>query len=1847
MLADVTGDGLDDLIVSSLSQPGSDWKNSWSVTANAGVVPMFKSSGGGIGFSLDQFQAVDFDPNDPQPWWGVPFDVDMDGRKDFLLDPPNLRLPTWRVMHARADHTFELLDTGIARHVLPAAKVQRPEYAGALLADVNGDGAADLIQCYDSGYEDSSPDQARWTVNLGVPTAAGFSPTAEPIPPLDGRTCLLADLAGRRFIKLADLDADGKVDLLVPQNGAYEYPQDPAACGGKCTYSALSYVAPGQWSSVPTKLPVPRRGNTTQTRGTVVFPDVNGDGLPDAVMSGFDDARPRTFMNTGRGFAAPAQSLPGPLPGKLGWDHYLDLAQPLDFNGDGSMDLLMPMHHQCGDGSEPGACWVVLQADYKGEGAFTIVKLDIALNVDPDAPLYEAAPFRTRAVQVTDVNGDGRPDLVLPENGHFSIYRNDGPQDLLVSVTDGMNALDATDTGFLPNVSITYGSLVDLASTFGIPEGSPDRENLTYLARSGTGNDCVYPRACVVGPRRVVSKYALNNGANQPRTFAVKYRDGRYHHQGRGFLGFEMRIVVDTDTEAGSAELFDNVTYDPGFAAFPFAGQVVRSWAWAPGLSTQPDPDRIELTYTRRTLQTVSTNEGKTYFTLPVGTRVTRKEGSHSASSGGTVFEYVGASEVGGAAVLSDSWSLVSDFDEYGNVLARADSHAGVDLETTVARTYANDPATWLVGRMTSEQVCSTALGMTQCRGMELHHDSFGEVWSASIGDPGDPETHLSLVYAHDVYGNLIFGAADDAFGHHRSACTSYDAEGIFPYAMGNAAGHIAYAKFDPGLGVRTAAVDANGLVTQWNHDGFGRVSGEFRPDGTSTEVWLTRVKDGGPQGNWWNVKADTFSDGGGESIAEIDMLGRAVRTYVQGPDVTACDGSACTGLPWFVEEVGFDDLGRVARVSVPRLASSTAAPVYHAFEYDAVGRVVKRTTPWGSKTKIAYEQHLTLTSDSAGTSSVLVDALGRTVEVTDKAGSLTQYTHGPFGGLVRVDGPGGEVTSMTRDAYGRVRQQSDPNRGESTTEYDGFGEATHTLDALGRAYAFTYDGLGRLIERDDPDGITSWKYDTAAHGKGMLAVVTSPAGHAKSFTYDGLSRPETVSLALDTETFQSAMTYDAQGRLATIAYPPGDGVAPLTVAREYDGGGFLVGVRDAGTNASLWKLNTVDGAGRTALETFGNGVTTRHEYDGKKGAVTRILTNVPSFGLVGPPPIQDLRYTYDSRLNVASRQDWLQVSTAGVATERFDYDALDRLTCAWFTTTPIGSGLVYQPGGAAVACTPHVEYHANGNIKLKSDVGTYAYDPLHPHAVLTAGSATYAHDAVGNQIQRPDGTVAYTAFDLPATLTRAADGASVIFDYDGDQQRIRKTTPDEETVTFGGLYERVTAAGSVKHRYYVAVGGATLAITRAAGAADEVAYIHPDALGSVDVVTDGAGKLAEKRSYDAFGARRNPQWGKPPAAAQASNVNMGFTGHEPDELGLVNMKGRIYDPKLGRFLMTDPLVSRPFFSQGWNAYSYVLNNPLKYVDPSGFDGAPAQGSVTGGTAAGVSDAQPYATLPYDLVTASPGFVIAANISFSSYPADQPSAAPPENGPTDGASESALSKAGNLGLGVAQGAVDWTIEGTKFVYLSALTFGGYGTYKIYSGVWEGYKKDGGVLGAANAVNPFYQVAKGGVDTVQAVQKGDYYTAGHAGITTAATIAVTVYGAAAGAEAADVAAAGRAAQAAEVVVSLAERAEQIHGALNSIAQQMRTTAVLETTGGRIVAGGGPDLTPAQRAALGPGETAARLPKAHAEVTALTHAAQAGTLPVAIAATRIICPACAAAIEASGGKLINSKGAVWPR
>ncbi|MBO7142120.1 MAG: hypothetical protein J6V76_03315, partial [Bacteroidales bacterium] len=50
----------------------------------------------------------------------------------------------------------------------------------------------------------------------------------------------------------------------------------------------------------------------------------------------------------------------------------------------------------------------------------------------------------------------------------------------------------------------------------------------------------------------------------------------------------------------------------------------------------------------------------------------------------------------------------------------------------------------------------------------------------------------------------------------------------------------------------------------------------------------------------------------------------------------------------------------------------------------------------------------------------------------------------------------------------------------------------------------------------------------------------------------------------------------------------------------------------------------------------------------------------------------------------------------------------------------------------------------------------------------------------------------------------------------------------------------------------------------------------------------------------------------------------------------IIDMGGRMYDPLVGRFLAPDPFVQDWENSQNFNRYSYCLNNPLKYTDPSG-----------------------------------------------------------------------------------------------------------------------------------------------------------------------------------------------------------------------------------------------------------------------------------------------------------------------
>ncbi|MEJ1363512.1 MAG: RHS repeat-associated core domain-containing protein [Candidatus Sedimenticola sp. (ex Thyasira tokunagai)] len=371
----------------------------------------------------------------------------------------------------------------------------------------------------------------------------------------------------------------------------------------------------------------------------------------------------------------------------------------------------------------------------------------------------------------------------------------------------------------------------------------------------------------------------------------------------------------------------------------------------------------------------------------------------------------------------------------------------------------------------------------------------------------------------------------------------------------------------------------------------------------------------------------------------------------------------------------------------------------------------------------------------------------------------------------------------------------------------------------------------------------------------------------------------------------------------------------------------------------TFWRATGRDAAGRLTAGIVGNGLETQKHYDQATGQLMSI-----SSGFGAAEPTRLLMYQYDSLNNVSSRIDHIQ----GLS-EDFQYDRMDRLTQSYV------SG---QIGEIAYDNTLDYSYDARGNILNKSDIGDYLYgdqdrttDNAGPHALLSAGltHTGYQYDANGNMTSGGGRTIKWTSFNKPRKFTKGT--TNVWFHYGADRKRTRKQTQMADGTTaitnyFGNIYERVKTDDKTEYKHFIYADGQLVAMHIKAKEQgtwaklpDQTRYLHRDALGSIDTITDGKGNIVERMSYEPFGERRGGDWrvGTGLSVIPAF-TNRGFTGHEHvDEMDLIHMNGRVYDPSLGRFLSADPNIQAPYNSQSYNRYSYALNNPLKYTDPSGY----------------------------------------------------------------------------------------------------------------------------------------------------------------------------------------------------------------------------------------------------------------------------------------------------------------------
>jgi RHS repeat-associated protein len=200
--------------------------------------------------------------------------------------------------------------------------------------------------------------------------------------------------------------------------------------------------------------------------------------------------------------------------------------------------------------------------------------------------------------------------------------------------------------------------------------------------------------------------------------------------------------------------------------------------------------------------------------------------------------------------------------------------------------------------------------------------------------------------------------------------------------------------------------------------------------------------------------------------------------------------------------------------------------------------------------------------------------------------------------------------------------------------------------------------------------------------------------------------------------------------------------------------------------------------------------------------------------------------------------------------------------------------------------------------------------------------------------------------FTFLISLTAAAQEVSSSVTLVAIQNTPHESPYNSRTTQDGYLYSLATKKPSGLE-YQIRVGGQVVAliskIKNGTTWISSVRYVHSDEKGTPALITDGSGNTIDAPRYEPFGERRNPfDLAQPVSATHVAQV--GFTGQDQDDdMGLVNMKGRVYDPKLARFLSPDPILSS---GQGMNPFSYVRNSPANLIDPSGYDPIPYGGGV-------------------------------------------------------------------------------------------------------------------------------------------------------------------------------------------------------------------------------------------------------------------------------------------------------------
>ena len=1176
---------------------------------------------------------------------------------------------------------------------------------------------------------------------------------------------------------------------------------------------------------------------------------------------------------------------------------------PGDFNGDGKTDILYRSA-----ATDPTAAWFILTSTGKAfnSQAFTFANRPY---------LTQDNAGSAHHLMVADLNGDGKMDVwhsldLSSSSSRHNFHYSNGlsftwesyytPVSINGSIQANTVIGDFNGDGKPDIFSINSSSM----GTFIYPKPFKEERFLTNVvnglgAQEGfnyslTNDGSAYSRSwyyeydtygipigsgingnpynVLSAPIYVVNQSYRSNGIGSNLNYTYYNYLDAAYHRTRGFLGYKQ--VSSTDGATGIQSVTENSINSD--LLIPHA---IHSYTYL-------YPDTLSSTRITDTLLKISPYS---YFD---------KRYMHQVL---TTVSYNGITGAGS--------ETNNTYDNFGNVTQGITKTGGLDIsnnvtaiETTTTTVNYGIHGTPVPASPDNMTVKNTRNGQPEInRATSFTYLPAGPVATKTDFD-GLPKA-VTTNYTYNGYGSATQIDVSAAGLDTRTQLFTYDYTGRFliqKEILGNGISKKETYTYESVFGNPETKVSADGLTTSFQYDAFSHVMTSTLPEGYDvTQYYAWENTDG-------RYSVNINRPGGGSNIKTYyDFLGREVKKESSG-----FNGDN------LVSSKTYNYKGQLENTITPHYSNESA--ITTTTQFDNIGRVaqisngtITTTTGYAKYSDGKYQ--ITTTNGAGQSSSKTQDAVGRVISASDNGGTL-YYTYDSRGKQTLISLNGINVINNTYDDYGNQASLTDKNAGMITYQHDAFAQLTSQTDALQHTIASTYDPFGRMLTRTGPEGTTAyvyWQESYSGYCNDNLVNVTGFGGEVKEFTYDNLKRLQTAKVTVDGTLYNTQYDYDTYSNPIKTTYSSG-----IIITRSFDHNGIeTITQMGEGIGATtLFTATAMNSLGKYTSYSYGNGRSSTESYNLALGTPTQFFT----------ADIQNLNFAFDAQTgNLTSRSD--QVKNL---TESFTYDNLNRLTS---TAVNNVQQLVLSFDGNSGSSL--------GNIISKTDAGNYVYNNQKINAVAyvtnPAGSRTPPDIISQNQQD-----ITYTAFLKTSTVSE--NNYLITYTYGGDYQRIKSVLQQNGSVTetkyYIGEYEKQIKNGITRELHYISAGNGLCAIIDVESGTTNIYYTYTDYQGSILTVTNASGIVMAEQNFDAWGRYRNPaDWTYNNVPTQPDWLYRGYTGHEHlKELALINMNGRMYDPILGRMMSVDNYIQDPWNTQSFNKYSYCINNPLIYTDPSG-----------------------------------------------------------------------------------------------------------------------------------------------------------------------------------------------------------------------------------------------------------------------------------------------------------------------